>query len=562
MGESADVVTVALTGQLPFLLLVAAAFTWPISVVLLWLYTRAVRRSMRSISTGSGSPPGSSAPADMETSGDSISVDLRDLGEGLNAAAPLPLWRDLVQRPWLTASAYAIGGLAYSVVTTVALHAALGLELLPIRFMIFLWLFGWPVVLTANIVAASTRSAKSVLSVGYFAGYLLLSLLSALVAQDASLVQQSAVLWLITNGPPSVLLLAFLARRVRAVGPLVLTFMFLALAGSNVVIAFLGARDERIRTVIDFVDLFGLGAYTAMALMVATGFLLFGVLGSLMLMWLSRRYRAKSISDESVTIDTIWLLFAFVHSFTLVFEHPAWILASPLAFLAYRSTARPAIRWMTPDTEAGGAPPRLLVLRSFAIGQRSARLFESVEKHWRRTGSIHLIAGVDLARGTVEPHEFLAFLTGRLARRFITGADVLERRVAEMDNAPDRDLRFRVNDFFCYNDTWRMVLSRLLPESDAVIMDLRGFSRQNSGCLFELGELARAGALPHVVFLVDDRTDQRLLRDTLEAARPPGPRGMRRTTVGVVRSRSLGTDLHAVLRALAAATTVAEPART
>ena len=46
MGESTDPVTLVLTGQLPFLLLVAAALTWPISVALLWFYTRAVRRSM------------------------------------------------------------------------------------------------------------------------------------------------------------------------------------------------------------------------------------------------------------------------------------------------------------------------------------------------------------------------------------------------------------------------------------------------------------------------------------------------------------------------------------
>ena len=36
-----------------------------------------------------------------------------------------------------------------------------------------------------------------------------------------------------------------------------------------------------------------------------------------------------------------------------------------------------------------------------------------------------------------------------------------------------------------------MVLSRLVHESDAVLMDLRGFSRGNAGCVFELQELAR-----------------------------------------------------------------------
>jgi hypothetical protein len=220
------------------------------------------------------------------------------------------------------------------------------------------------------------------------------------------------------------------------------------------------------------------------------------------------------------------------------------------------------IRLLNPDAGSASRRPRLLVLRNFAAGRKGERLFESLEKHWRRTGSIHLIAGMDLAARTVEPHEFLAFLTGRLARRFITNAEVLERRVSEMDVAPDRDLRFRVNDFFCYDDTWRMVLSRLLPESDVVFMDLRGFSRQNTGCVFELGELARAHVLGRVVFLVDEHTDEELLRDTIASALATAgtPQGETQT-VGVVRSRSLRKDLGVVLRALAAVTTTPEPVR-
>ncbi len=128
-----------------------------------------------------------------------------------------------------------------------------------------------------------------------------------------------------------------------------------------------------------------------------------------------------------------------------------------------------------------------------------------------------------------------------------------------MDTAPDRDLRFRVNDFFCYDDTWRMVLSRLLPESDAVIMDLRGFSQQNRGCVFELGEIAHAGVLQRVVFLVDDRTNVQLFIDTLGAAlasNPGGREGGLPETVGIVRSRSLAVDLRVVLQALAQARSV------
>ncbi len=114
-------------------------------------------------------------------------------------------------------------------------------------------------------------------------------------------------------------------------------------------------------------------------------------------------------------------------------------------------------------------------------GRDGERLFDVVDRFWRRVGAIQMIAGVDLARRTVEPHEFLDFISGKLARRFIDGPAELEQRMQERDSKPDRDLRFRVNDFFCYDDTWKMVLTRLARESDAVLMDLRGFTRSNAG---------------------------------------------------------------------------------
>jgi hypothetical protein len=55
------------------------------------------------------------------------------------------------------------------------------------------------------------------------------------------------------------------------------------------------------------------------------------------------------------------------------------------------------------------------------LGKVSQRLFDALDKHWRHVGSIQMIAGPDLATTTVEPHEFLDFLRGRLARRFIDG---------------------------------------------------------------------------------------------------------------------------------------------
>ena len=88
-----------------------------------------------------------------------------------------------------------------------------------------------------------------------------------------------------------------------------------------------------------------------------------------------------------------------------------------------------------------------------------------------------------------------------------------------------------------------MVLSRLVRESDAVLMDLRGFTRDNAGCVFELKELARMVPLERVVFVIDRRTDETLLMQTLGKCR-----------AGVYRLDAInGRHVRRLMRSLAAA---------
>ena len=277
--------------------------------------------------------------------------------------------------------------------------------------------------------------------------------------------------------------------------------------------------------------------------MMVLGFLMFAVWGWIALVWIGRRYQAKKISDESVTVDAVWMLFGLVQSMDLVFGGPLWMFGGLVAFAVYKLLGRLGFWWLGAETSRLQARPILLVLRSFSIGGDSERLFDIVGGYWRRIGSIQMIAGVDLVSRTVEPHEFLAFVSGRLSRRFIDGEDSLNHRMSERDIAADRDRRFRVNEFFCYDDTWKTVLSRLVHDSDVVMMDLRGFSRHNAGCIFELHELARLVPLERVVFVVDRRTDETLLAETLGDH-----------SAGVFRMNSMaGIRIRQLLRAVAVA---------
>ena len=55
----------------------------------------------------------------------------------------------------------------------------------------------------------------------------------------------------------------------------------------------------------------------------------------------------------------------------------------------------------------------------------------------------------------------------------------------------------------------------LIGYSDLVVMDLRGFTSERRGCIFELSALIDTLPLERVVLLTDRTTDMALLRQTL-----------------------------------------------
>jgi hypothetical protein len=494
---------------------------------------------MRSSATSGHPQP--TAPGQSSSTGRAALDDLSTASIGDAADA---LSKKLLSRPRQVALNYAIAGAVYALIMAVAQLRADGLEILPVRFLFLFWVFVWPVVPTIGIVAASTRTGKGALTLLYFLGLIAISAVAMALSPELTW-SQAWLAWIMFDLPATVLLLTCLSPRIRAVGPLILTFLLLALTGSDVAVSIASSRDSYLRAFIDLTDLVGLGAVGTFIALLATGFLMFAVLGWAALQWIGRRYQAKKMSDESVTVDSVWMLFGVVHSVNLVFGHPLWALAGVVAFLAYKTSTRVGFTWLARRGAAASSSPTLLVLRSFSIGKASERLFDVIGRHWRRVGSVQMIAGVDLLSRTVEPHEFLEFVSGRLSRRFIDGEASLNLRMQERDMAPDRDLRYRVNEFFCYDDTWKSVLSRLVHESDAVLMDLRGFSRENAGCVFELHELARLVPMGRVVFITDRRTDEKLLADTLGAGR-----------AGVFRYTTMrARELSQLMRALAAAAT-------
>ena len=112
----------------------------------------------------------------------------------------------------------------------------------------------------------------------------------------------------------------------------------------------------------------------------------------------------------------------------------------------------------------------------------------------------------------------LAFVRGEIESRYVSSATDLAHRLQALDAGVDPDGRFRVGEFFCFDNTWRPALRSLVERARVVLMDLRGFTKANAGCVFELEQLKSLGAISRCVFVMDSTTDRALVETTLGLA--------------------------------------------
>ena len=499
MSQTADPVTLALTGMLPFGVIAGAVLAYPLGRGLLRVYHRSVARSMAERAGAGERPDARTNRVVSHTIGSALR--LVDAAAEAGSSPPLEMSGRL-------AAAYAVAGGAFAVVMTAAWLVATRDATFPAtKLLLLFWTYFWPAVLTVNLVAGMQRQHRILLG-GYFAVYAVLTAV-ALARNPEMGWYELPLFWLLTNGPPTVLLAAFLTRRIRAVGPMVLAFTVIAVVGSQLPATVLSNDDKLLRRVAEPLIAAGLGGNSIFWGLMLAGLLAFALVGWLALQWVGRRYRRKRVSDQMLTVESMWLMFGLVHSIGLVFEGWAWIFTGFAAFAAFVAARSAAFKLLR--RAALPRPRRLLLLRVFALGRRSERLFDLLQKHWLRSGDITMIAGPDLVTTTIEPHEFLDFLGRGVSRQFVKDRADLTGRIAAMDTTADPDLRYRVNEFFCHADTWQMTMRELAAHSEAVLMDLRSFSAANQGCLFELGELLKTVDLRRVVFAIDATTDRGFL---------------------------------------------------
>ena len=488
---------------------IAIVLAVPVSLVLLAWYRRAVRDNMRARSAAAGAAPlpvhgagatSKSTPKPAAPGGTGVRVRL--------------------------ISIYTLAAIAASAVTTCLYFLSPGMEFSALRAFVMGYGFCWPLAPSLAALLAMPRRYSMLLALAYYAaGAVIILVWSAfslvvLGRQDVSPVSNTVgyTVFLLTVATlPFAVIVVTGGRKVRPVTPLVmaglLVFSFAALVLQAGFVALLDSAAMR-NLLLPF---HRAPVVWFMLVALPVGYVCWAVLRGL-----GRRYERKTFSDTQLLVDTWWLIAAFSSCVFLANDLQWRGLLGLFAFVAYRATVAAGLA-LRPLDHGVSAPRRLLLLRVFGYQRRTEKLFDAIGQRWRLEGSVNMIAGADLAGRTIDPGDIVSFAGGGLHDQFVQNGGDLQRRLDSLDETRDPDGRFRVNEFFCHDDTWRPTLEWLLLSSDAVLMDLRGFTRDNSGCLFELQKLVQHHKLDRSLFVVDDKTDVDLLRGTLaEAARDAG----------------------------------------
>lgn len=431
-------------------------------------------------------------------------------------AAPLPLRAADNRRAGLRLALLLVGLSALISLSSSALQLHLMGEdmLTPARWLTLSFVHLWPVIPALGLMWRWSRLRVLGVLLGWFLVCLALVWWRSLPSQPFA----GLLLFLVSEIGPAMTLVALLCmgNATRAIAPWLLVplvgLVWASIAGVDLLAV---AVERRSPWLVDLTE--AIGAYPVMALAVALPWLVAWWPLKALARALAAAYARRWLSELMVLFTALWGVSLLINALGTASDHGlggalmllplAWI---PLVTTLWRHLPRPA-----------GRPPMLLVLRVFQRDRAMRRLFDEVVERWRLSGQTCLIAGTDLIERTLDAADIFTYVDGRLEERFIRRVDEIPARLAAFEMQPDAEGRYRVNECYCHDSTWRETLDALVARSDVVLMDLRSFQRRHAGCRFELGVLARAPRLARVVLLTDTQTD-RATAAAEAAAAPPG----------------------------------------
>ena len=509
---------------------------------LLALYRWRVGRWMRAAASGIAATPVAVGVAAPRASAPVASI-LHSVADGLGAAprsAALAGARVASRR---AGAVQVLAGLAYAGIATLLYFWSANISFLPWRFLVTAWMWVMPAMLVLCLLWTGDRRRQAAVLAVYLAVLAVFCIRMQLSGRPPVTVVSSTLVpfslalpmslftgpqfwsqpttievapWvqplLVTWMHASALLplLLFADRRVRAIGPVLVTLVIVLCIGgvvSSVVLSTTAGHALQARWYDAGVPhgvsaAFGLGAVLAAPLAWLAGQVL------------AKAHRAKWLNDHSLVFDAIWLFQTFLLVSMLTDQAGAAGVVGFAAFAVYKAVT---LLGMYSVAQAARSRPsaRLLLLRVFGQRRRTERLFDRLTAHWRYAGPVQMIGAPDVAARSIDADEFMDFISGKLRHHFVIEPGDLPRRVAELDLRPDTDGRFRVNDIYCGADTWQPAVRALMAATDLCLMDLRDFSQSNQGCLLELQALMELVPARAILLLINENTDQVLLAHTL-----------------------------------------------
>jgi hypothetical protein len=395
----------------------------------------------------------------------------------------------------------------------------LGISFTPSMFITETWVLLLPLCLVVNLVASLHWRSGLIVFISYFITLFFICTIEIAIHHTLNW-SQVLLFWVFLNLPLLFLAENVLNSRIRAVGPMVFTFLFIAFNGFwpfTLGLVYLTEQNVKLLSTIEVVSLGDFGSIGTSMMLYLIIFPVWVIVGWLTLLLLKWLYLHKRQSDLTLVIDPIWLMFAYFYSLFFLAGTQLPFAIVIISFGMYKIVTWAGFAWLNRNRRKTPGV-KLLILRVFALGKRSEQLYSTIAKAWRYVGNIQFITGPDLAASTVSPSNFLDFISGKLSSHFIDSREQLERRIAEADTLPGLDGRYPILDFFCHEDTWKMVLSRLACDTDVVLVDLRSFSSNNLGCKFEIAELIQLVPIEKVVFVIDKTTDQDLMTQSIQEA--------------------------------------------
>ena len=495
---------------------VASILTLLLSALLLWRYRRAVLRNM-------AASAGFNQPAPDVPALPPLPIERAPTIDEKVAALTYQL---AMRGPRCTVLSYFMAALGFALVFAIAAQFVYSFRLGIPGFLVGVWIYVWPIVPATLIITPLSWRLTLGLIAGYCAIFLLLVIWASTVfdlpatqfgalklpARSSANPETSTKLWLIVNTAPTLLVLICFNRWVRSVAPLALSIITITVSGMLAAYLALFSSCGVDLAVSVSVALSLHPAWLVLGTMVLS-LVVFGAIGWTLARWIAQAYNRNAVSDQSLILDALWLLYAVMYAMWLVLGGVAWLATAPVAFVLYKIVLLWAHWLLMPSAHTAHG---LTFLRVFALGRRSERLLDSLSRYWRHIGSVQMITGPDVARSTVQPHQFLDFVSGRLAAHFVRDAGSLAQSVKGWNRKIGKDGRYSINNFFCYSDSWQLALPQLVVEG-AVLLDLRSFSQANAGCIHELRYLITKVPLQRCLLLVDDTTDMGFLEDTLSS---------------------------------------------